>query len=271
MPKTHIQTMPVEPFGYSVAILSCVLDIIKRRYGKHAGNYSRNRGHMVAEAWGYLPFISNTSQQAVLCWAIPVSGSCKFHAFMLSLNRCDLFWWVIRGVIVGFCSGRGVKIVNAYKKNYCEGPAEGQFPYGSFLMATWCLLRAPQSWLPTTGCMSCLQVLKGPLGFGVQMMLFWIPLCDLETLGAAAPRCWCSPAMRTKGKKPSESQAEMWQGLRSRADHCWGALSSSWNRSWGWQQNITSCHEIHHSWTVAHMSCQHRPDYSCHPAAGEHL
>lgn len=34
----------------------------------------------------------------------------------LSLNQCDLFWCVIRCVVVGFCSGKGIKIVNAHKK-----------------------------------------------------------------------------------------------------------------------------------------------------------
>lgn len=30
----------------------------------------------------YLPFISSTPQQAVLCQAIPVPGSCKFQGFL---------------------------------------------------------------------------------------------------------------------------------------------------------------------------------------------
>lgn len=186
--------MPVELFEYSVAILSCVLDIIMRIYGRHAGNYSRNRGHMPAAACRLpVPFISSTPQQAVLCQAITVPvfqfQSDLPHSWImqlsrLSLNQCDLFWWVVRGMVVGFCSGRGIKIVNAHKKEVLLWGASWR---AVFLLGKWCLLRAPQPCLPATGYMSCLQ---GPLGSGVQMVLFWIPLCDLETPGAAAPRCW---------------------------------------------------------------------------------
>lgn len=96
------------------------------------------------------------------------------------------------------------------RKCCCEGPAEGQFPYGHVMLA-------PQPWLPGTAHVSCLQVLKGSLGSAVQMVLFWVPLCDLGTPWDLQLRgAGYSTAMRTEGKEPPERQAEMWQGLQSR-------------------------------------------------------
>lgn len=94
-------------------ILSCVLDIIMRRYGRHAGNYNWNGGHMVAVAcrlpafYQQYPAASSVVPSHSSFWVMQVSR--------LSLNECDLFWWVVTGVAVGFSSGKGIKTVNTHK------------------------------------------------------------------------------------------------------------------------------------------------------------
>lgn len=92
----------------------CVLNIIRRRDGRHAGNYSRNRGHMVAVACSLPAFYQ---QYPTASSVVPsYSSSWIMQVSRLSLNQCDLFWWVVRSVVVGSYLGKGMKIVNAHKK-----------------------------------------------------------------------------------------------------------------------------------------------------------
>lgn len=85
---------------------------------------------------------------------------------------------MVRGVVVGFCSGKGIKIVNGHKKKCCcEGPAEGQFPCGHMMPAESSTALAP---------CNRLYELWG-------LMYKW---CYFEChyvalrLGPAAPGCW---------------------------------------------------------------------------------
>lgn len=87
IPKAHIQAMSVEPCEYSVAISSCESDIIMRREWRHAGNYSRNRGPMVAVACRLPAFYQ---QCPTASSAVPRHSSSRImQVSRLSLNRCE--------------------------------------------------------------------------------------------------------------------------------------------------------------------------------------
>lgn len=153
------------------------------------------------------------------------------------------------------------------RKCCCEGQAEGQFPYGHMMPAQSSTALAPCNRLYELPAGT-----EGPSGvWCTNGAILSTTMWPWDSWELPLQSAGYSMAMRTKGKEPPESQAEMCQGLQSRADPCWSALSSSWNRYWSWKQSTASWHEIHHSWTVAHVSFQHWPDYLCHPTAGEHL
>lgn len=186
--------------------------------------------------------------------AVPHSKQCsaKLIQFLdhassrLTLNQwCDLFWWVVKSVVVISCSCKEMKIENAYKKIV---PLWG----GSWrAVPLWprddCSeLHSPGS-LQQAGpcCMSWPRGAEVPSGvWCTNGAVLSTSMWPWDSLGAAAPRCY---NWQPKGRSPQKARQEMWQGLQSRADPPCSALSSSQKRYWSWKQSMAS------SWNISFL------------------
>lgn len=118
----------------------------------------------------------------------------------------------------------------------CEGLVEGQFLYGHVMTAQRSTVLAPcNRQRKDPAVWAELWVLKSPLGSVVHMVLFWVPVCDLETpwelqLQGAITDSHREGAPRKPGKKCGrDSSPELILLI---------VLLVSHKRYWSWKQSI---------------------------------
>lgn len=106
---------------------------------------------------------------------------------------------MVTGVVVALCWGKGIKIVNGHKKKCCcEGPAEGQFPYGHMMPAESSTALAP--------CNRLYELPTGPSGVwctngAVLNATMWPWDWELQLQGAGYSTAW-----EPKGRRPQKAR-----------------------------------------------------------------